>query len=356
MSKNKLVFHDRQDVDGNWMSQRETYHIPYYNMPDSERTAIRLYEPPDEKQVPRPWQDERNLCKGQDPMKWPGNWKQTLDEQMYLPVETMGNYAIHNTFKNDIDKYSGSLTKKQEDDLFIKAETDDQAKAVLIQEHLGLMYKIAKTQQKKFKRVEFTDMLAASALALTELVSKLIGKERGHRLHTIMHNNIVYAIKNIGKDGIIQVGQMKRQDMLVARKTLKELFLEYMEAPTKEDLLRKLGWGESRYDSTFIARESMRMLKYDGLAENPILEVWDENIGKTREYNLEELTAWALDNVLKPKEADVIAYSYGIIEDKKPRSEISAIIGIAASNVSKTKARAEEKLKEFFISKNITKF
>lgn len=346
MSK-RIVYHGRQDA---------TYHIPYYDMPLSERNTIRLYEPVEEEVIRRPWQDERNLCKEGKHDKWPGNWKQTLDEQMYLPVETMGNYSIHNTFKADIDRYRGNLTKSEEDRLFKLAETDDQAKAVLIQEHLGLMYKIAKMQQRKFKRVEFTEMLAAGALELTELVTKLIGKERHHRLHTIMHNAIIYAIKEIGRDGTIKVGKMKLQDMHTVQRTVKELFLEYMAAPSKEELLQKLGWGEKRYDNTYQLRNSLKVIKYDGTPSDDILQIYDENVGGMRDYNLEELTDWALENILKPKEADVIAMTYGIGEDVKSRSEIAKQVGIAASNVTKTKARAEAKLKEFYEELKITRF
>ena len=362
MTKNKLVFHDRQDADGNWEKTYISYDIPYYNMPDSERTAIRLYELEDEP-APRPWQTERNLCKGGDPIKWPGKWKQTLDENMYMPVETMGNYAIHNTVMTEVSQLNHNLSKSEENRLlYLAAKGDLAARNKVIEAHLSLAYKIAATQKRAFKRLEFTEMLAVAFYTVVDQVDRIVTKiEEGYtdhkRIYTVIHQPIIFAIKKRGsKHQIIPIPDGQFRANRAIHGTMKDLFLELLRIPEKDEILKSLGWTELRYDNVKAAMNAVkRTASYDNI-DNPTLEVWDDNLGKTREYNLEELTDWALENKLKPKEADVIAAYYGIGEDAIPLKRISQLIGLAGPNVSKTKKRAEAKLKEFFEEKGITRF
>ena len=95
-----------------------TYDIPYSPMSLEERNAIQLYEPAEEVRLERFYQDEKNLCKEQSPLKWPGKWHHVLDENMLKPTETVGNYSIHNTWFEEISTLNSSLTKDEEDVLF----------------------------------------------------------------------------------------------------------------------------------------------------------------------------------------------------------------------------------------------
>ena len=331
MARNKIVFHDRQDIDGNWMSMRESYDIPYYNMPDSERTAIRLYEIEEDNLEPRPWQTERNLCKGGDPLKWPGKWKQTLDENMYMPTETMGNYAIHNTVMTDISQLNHNLSKTQESNLlFLAAHGDQAARNRVVEAHLSLAYKIAATQKKAFKRLEFTEMLAIAFATVVDQVDRVVTKisegiMNHKRIYTVIHQPIIFAIKERGSRQVITIGNQKFRDNRLINATVKDLFLELLRIPEKDEVIEALGWGELRYDNTkYAMSNSSHVVSYDTKGEDS-LQVWDEHIGRTRDYNLEELVDWALDNVLAPKEAEIIATDYGIGEDKLPYKKLVSL-------------------------------
>lgn len=343
----------------------DKWDIPYAPVPMETRNAIRLYKPTAEEELNRPRQEDRNKCMGQDPMKWPGNWKQTLDESMYMMTETMGNYSIHNTVMSEVSRLNHDLSKAEECELLLQAANDDlAARNKVIESHLSLAYKIAKTQQKKFKRLEFTEMLAVAFATVVEQVDGIIakikdGEENHKRIYTIIHQPIVFAIKRRGsKHQQIEVPRQKLYDAHKLNATLKDLALELLRVPDEDEILKSLGWGELRYNNTIEAKDALtRPVRYDGIDGGiDTLEIYDPHLQRTRSYNLEEVVDYALTEVLKPKEADVIALYFGLGEEQLPLNRISEAVGIAGPNVSKTKTRALDKLKEFFLEINIKKF
>lgn len=349
MSKNRIVYHGRKDA---------TYDIPYYSMPLDERNAINFYEPVEEVIIRRPWQELRNECKGQDPMKWPGNWKQTLDEQMYLPTETMGNYSIHNTVMDEVSQLNHNLSKSDERWLLHQAaEGDLAARNRVIEAHLSLAYKIASTQKRAFKRLEFTEMLAEAFAEVTEQVQNIVNKikdgDTNHkRIYTVIHQPIIYAIKNRGskQQSIRPASQQKLRDVRIVKATAKDLFLELLRQPEDTEVMDALGWGELRFNNTKFTK-MFSTVAYDKIGDdNPILQVWDENLGSIRDFNLEELVDWCLNNELTEDEATTIENRYGIgVDETLSLNACSELMAKPTRSIKRWTKSGLEKIKQFFI-------
>ena len=328
----------------------QRYDIQYAPMTIEQRNAVNLLEP----KLDKIWFGK--FIEG-DPLKWPGRWHQKMDDNVYSPkiTETLGNYTIHNTMREEAAQLNQNLSKDKEQQLLLQAADGDQAaRNKVIEAYISLAYKIAKTQQKKFKRVELNEMTATAYLTLCEQVDGIITKIKDgdfnhKRIYTVIHNPIIFAIKRIGQDGVIKVSKMKMQDRLDLTKTAKELFEELLSKPTKEQILETLGWGELRYNNLMSAFSAQNVKRMDP-ADLEILEVYDHNIGETRRFNLEELTEFALTNILTFREAEIISMRFGLGADQiNSVNAVAEILNISKPTVKRDTALALKKLKEFYL-------
>ena len=328
----------------------QRYDIPHAPMTIEQRNAINLLEPT----MDKVWYGK--FIEG-DPLKWPGKWHQKMDDNVYSPkiTETLGNYTIHNTMRAEAAQFNHNLSKDKEQQLLLQAADGDQAaRNTVIEAYISLAYKIAKTQQKKFKRVELNEMTATAYLTLCEQVDGIITKIKAgdlnhSRIYTVIHNPIIFAIKRIGQDDVIQINRKKFQDRSLLQKTVKELFQELLSKPTKEEILNTLGWGELRYNNltTAFAGSSVKRMSEEHL---DILETYDHNIGETRRFNLEELTEHALSNILTFREAEIISMRFGLGEDQNNSvNAVAEILKISKPTVKRDTAIALKKLKEFYL-------
>ena len=190
-----------------------------------------------------------------------------------------------------------------------------------------MAYKIIKSQQKRYVRVELNEMIAQANLEICEQVESIISKTQDgdaihHRMYTILRKPIMFSVRDIGIQRTISIPRQKLNDLWHMKGTVKDLFVELSRPASREEVMEKLGWKELRMNNTEFLAAGFKTVKDGDIIDD--LYTYDPVIGGERSMNVEEVINHALNNVLKERDAEVVELMFGLNgESKRTQSGIA---------------------------------
>lgn len=258
------------------------------------------------------------------------------------------NAIITNNFYNQIAKFP-LLSEEQEKALFIKAQTDSNAKTQFINSNLRLVLAIAKKY--KGRGIPFEDLVQEGSIGLVKAFEQF-DLDKGYKFSTFA----TYWIKQVIGKAFINKSKMVRTPAYLYEiiGKIKKLQGESLTANgvelTPKELAKKLNLTEKQVKNALSVSEVVSLEKPVGKEEDGTLGelIKYEDKGADEQYE-EEFSNNQIANAvneLNEKEKMVIAYRFGLDgKNEKTLEEIGEILGLTKTRIKQIETEALRKLR-----------